>query len=125
MADSERRRYKARVDVSSTFLMVRRVLVRFPDRALIYLWMRNFSALSDIEFEGLVGDLLAAELSTPIDRFSAGPDGGVDLRWKAAPDGNGVGQCKHYLRSSFSQLLSAPVARCLTSNNWNQMIIGS
>ena len=69
--------------------------------------MRNFSALSDIEFEGLVGDLLAAELSAPVERFSASPDGGIDLRWKAAPDGNGVGQCKHYLRSSFSQLLSA------------------
>jgi len=69
--------------------------------------MRNFSALSDIEFEGLVGDLLAAEMSTPVERFSAGPDGGIDLRWKAASDGNGVGQCKHYLRSSFPQLLSA------------------
>jgi hypothetical protein len=69
--------------------------------------MRNFFALSDIEFEGLVGDLLSAELSTPVERFSAGPDGGIDLRWKTGSEGNGVGQCKHYLRSSFSQLLSA------------------
>ncbi len=69
--------------------------------------MRNFFALSDIEFEGLAADLLAAELATPVERFSAGPDGGIDLRWKTTSGGNGVGQCKHYLRSSFSQLHSA------------------
>lgn len=69
--------------------------------------MRNFSALSDIEFEGLVADLLAAELSTSVERFTAGRDGGVDLRWKVASGGIGIGQCKHYLRSSFSQLVAA------------------
>ena len=69
--------------------------------------MHDFSVLSDIEFEGLVADLLAAEFSTSVERFAAGADGGVDLRWRIAGGGLGVGQCKHYSRSSISQLLSA------------------
>lgn len=69
--------------------------------------MRNFSVLADIEFEGLVADLLAAELSTSVERFAAGRDGGVDLRWKMASGATGIAQCKHYLRSSFSQLAAA------------------
>jgi hypothetical protein len=69
--------------------------------------MRDFSALSDVEFEGMVADVLAAELSTPVERFAAGRDGGVDLRWKKRSRQTGIGQCKHYLRSSFAQLIAA------------------
>src|SRR5438552_15938465 len=66
--------------------------------------MRNFSVLSDIEFEELAADLLAADLGTSVARFAAGADGGIDIRWKG---GSGIAQCKHYARSTFAQLLKA------------------
>lgn len=65
--------------------------------------MRDFSVLSDVEFEELAADLMAAELGIPVERFAAGSDGGVDLRWQV----KGIGQCKHYSRSTFSQLRKA------------------
>ncbi|MGW2724993.1 nSTAND3 domain-containing NTPase [Streptomyces sp. NPDC001492] len=68
--------------------------------------MRNFSVLSDVEFENLVADLLASQFGVPVERFAAGRDGGVDLRWRGAA-GLSIGQCKHYQRSNFSKLLAA------------------
>ncbi|MFJ5047009.1 hypothetical protein [Streptomyces sp. NPDC088719] len=68
--------------------------------------MRNFSVLSDVEFEELTGDLLGAELNVLVERFASGADGGIDLRWRI--DGQTfIGQCKHYAKSSFSQLLKS------------------
>ncbi|MYU28602.1 MULTISPECIES: nSTAND3 domain-containing NTPase [Streptomyces] len=68
--------------------------------------MRDFSVLSDVEFEELTGDLLGAELNVLVERFAAGADGGIDLRWRI--DGQTfIGQCKHYAKSSFSQLLKS------------------
>lgn len=69
--------------------------------------MRDFSVLSDVEFEELVADLFSAELVTHVERFARGRDGGVDLRWSLDAGGVGIGQCKHYMRSPFSQLLRA------------------
>ncbi|MGW2554837.1 nSTAND3 domain-containing NTPase [Streptomyces sp. NPDC001635] len=68
--------------------------------------MRDFSVLSDVEFEELVGDLLGADMGTHFERFAPGPDGGVDLRW-SSPRGRGIAQCKHYKKSSFSHLQGA------------------
>lgn len=68
--------------------------------------MRDFSVLSDVEFEELAGDLLGAEVGVPVERFAAGADGGIDLRWNASGITT-IAQCKHYLRSSFSQLYAA------------------
>ncbi|MDN3268715.1 hypothetical protein [Streptomyces sp. MA15] len=68
--------------------------------------MRDFSVLSDIEFEELVGDLLGAAFDTTVERFAAGADGGTDLRW-FTPAGTHIAQCKHYAKSSFSQLGSS------------------
>ena len=65
--------------------------------------MQDFSALSDIEFEALCADLLARELGIHIERFPSGRDQGIDLRWDTG-EGQGIGQCKHYVRSSFSNL---------------------
>ncbi|PWE08487.1 hypothetical protein DD630_17590 [Streptomyces sp. BSE7F] len=65
--------------------------------------MRDFSVLSDVEFEELVGDLLGADLVTHFERFPPGRDGGIDLRWRDS-SGLGVAQCKHYRKSSFSHL---------------------
>ncbi|MER8028366.1 hypothetical protein ABTZ78_05245 [Streptomyces bauhiniae] len=80
--------------------------------------MRNFSVLSDVEFEELTGDLLGAEFNALVERFASGADGGIDLRWRI----NGqtlIGQCKHYTKSSFSQLLKSAekeVAKLLKLN---------
>ncbi|MFJ2891789.1 restriction endonuclease [Streptomyces sp. NPDC087305] len=67
--------------------------------------MRDFSVLSDVEFEELVGDLLSAEMNVPVERFSPGADGGIDLRWQN--DGLCIAQCKHYRKSTFPQLLAS------------------
>lgn len=66
--------------------------------------MRNWRSLTDVDFEELAADLLAAELQQAVERFGRGADGGVDLRWVEGKSGLGVAQCKHYLDSSFSQL---------------------
>lgn len=68
--------------------------------------MRQLAALSDIEFERLVADLLAAETGERYERFGVGPDGGVDLRL-TKEGATEIVQCKHYVRSSFSQLRAA------------------
>ena len=81
---------------------------RDPSESAIIVAVRDFSVLSDIEFEELVADLLSAELGQPVERFAAGPDGGIDLRWRShANKENNIAQCKHYHRSTFSQLLAA------------------
>lgn len=69
--------------------------------------VRNFSPLSDIEFEELCADLLRNELGKKVERFAAGRDKGIDLRWDDAGPGKGIGQCKHYVKSTFSQLLAS------------------
>ncbi len=70
--------------------------------------MRDLSVLSDVEFEELTADLLAAEYGVHVERFPRGRDGGVDLRWKRVRDAEySIGQCKHYSRSTFAQLKAA------------------
>ena len=69
--------------------------------------MRNFGVLTDIEFEDLVADLFSAEFGRPVERFGRARDGGVDLRWVADLGGVGIGQAKHYSRSTFAHLLAA------------------
>lgn len=69
--------------------------------------MRDLSVLSDVEFEELVADLFAAELGRNVERFARGADGGVDLRWELHEGDRGIGQCKHFYRSTFPQLLAA------------------
>jgi hypothetical protein len=66
--------------------------------------VRNWRSLTDIDFEELAADLLAAEFETPVERFGRGADGGVDLRWVDAGGGVGIAQCKHYIDSTFPQL---------------------
>ena len=70
-------------------------------------YVRDLAVLSDLEFEELIADLLAAELGRSVERFARGPDGGVDLRWDIGDNARGIGQCKHYSRSTFPQLLAA------------------
>ncbi|WP_329554284.1 hypothetical protein [Streptomyces sp. NBC_00696] len=68
--------------------------------------MRDFSVLSDVEFEELIGDLLGAEFGVLVERFAVGADGGIDLRWQVQGK-TFIGQCKHYEKSSFSKLLTS------------------
>jgi hypothetical protein len=69
---------------------------------------RAWDNLSDYEFEGLVGDLLGAELGVRFERFTRGRDGGIDLRHiptrSARPD---IVQAKHYKGSTLSSLRTA------------------
>lgn len=69
--------------------------------------MRNYSNLSDHDFEMLIADLLGAELSCRFERFARGADCGIDLRSPLTDDGRNIVQCKHYVRSSITHLLSA------------------
>jgi DNA polymerase III delta prime subunit len=66
---------------------------------------RGWDNLSDYEFEGLVGELLGAELGVRFERFTRGRDGGIDLRHIPTrgkrPD---IVQAKHYKGSTFSSL---------------------
>jgi hypothetical protein len=64
---------------------------------------RNFGALSDVEFEDLVADILETTRHTRYERFAAGRDRGMDLR--NADDPGDIVQCKHFWRSDFSALL--------------------
>jgi hypothetical protein len=68
--------------------------------------VRNWNVLTDLDFEALACDLFSAKDSRPVERFARGADGGIDLRWKTTAGGTGIGQCKHYARSTFSQLLA-------------------
>ncbi len=66
----------------------------------------DFTSLSPRDFEELVRDLLQAEWDVPIETFKTGRDSGIDLRYASADDGVTIVQCKHYVRSSYSKLLT-------------------
>ena len=68
--------------------------------------MYQLENLSPVDFEELCIDLAKAETGTRFSAFGPGPDGGVDGRHSKG-DNQTILQCKHYLRSSFSQLKSA------------------
>lgn len=66
----------------------------------------DFSELSDFEFESLCRDLLEAELGIPLELFTPGPDGGIDLRYLADDGGSGalIVQCKKWDKQAFAAL---------------------
>jgi hypothetical protein len=66
----------------------------------------DFRRLSGLDFEELVHDLLEAAWGCKLEAFSAGPDGGVDLRHISADGGRTIVQCKNLAGSSFATLLS-------------------
>ena len=66
----------------------------------------DFRSLSPSDFELLCRDLLQSHLKTCFESFSAGPDSGIDFR-RQSRDGTIILQCKHYVDSGFSALLSA------------------
>lgn len=72
----------------------------------------NFAALSPIDFERLCADLLGAELNENFELFSAGADGGIDMRCHSKNLGLLIGQAKHYHdRSNLKQAVRKEVAK--------------
>ena len=68
--------------------------------------MSRLENLSFIDFEELCRDLAREETGKRFSAFGPGPDGGVDGRHSKG-DESTILQCKHYWRSSFSDLKSA------------------
>lgn len=68
-----------------------------------------FDRLSPYDFENLVRDLLQADWGLRLENFTAGRDGGIDLRHAAGPS-RLVVQCKHYPHSDWSSLKRALLA---------------
>jgi hypothetical protein len=66
----------------------------------------TFAQLNDKEFEALVADLLSAHFDIRIERFKTGKDGGVDGRFFSDHNGEIILQCKHYLKTGYSGLIS-------------------
>jgi hypothetical protein len=65
----------------------------------------DFRALSSVEFEDLVRDLLQKELQVRLQGFATGRDNGIDLRYAPSNGNELVVQCKHYAGSKFALLL--------------------
>lgn len=65
--------------------------------------MSQLENLSSVDFEELCRDLAQAETGHRFSAFGPGPDGGIDGRHSKG-DQTIILQCKHYLRSSFSDL---------------------
>lgn len=65
----------------------------------------NLEVLNDKEFEELAKDLLDAKLSTDLEIFKVGKDGGIDLRSSRKRENEYIVQVKHYLGSKFSNLI--------------------
>ncbi|RNJ49018.1 restriction endonuclease [Methylocystis hirsuta] len=85
----------------------------------------DFSQLSAFDFEMLVHGLLEKELGCRIEAFKSGRDRGIDLRYSCPWLGTKtVIQCKHYVGSGFSKLLSnlkkdeAPKVLALTPDRY-------
>lgn len=68
--------------------------------------MNDFHALSPLDFEELVRDLLQAHWSRRLESFGPGKDQGVDVRYMSGPQ-QIVVQAKHYARSGPAALVRA------------------
>lgn len=77
----------------------------------------DFKALSPIDFEILVRDLLQEELGVRLESFKSGRDKGIDFRFCQTTDQSLVIQCKHYAESSYPVLF-----RQLKSNEVQKVI---
>jgi hypothetical protein len=68
--------------------------------------MYDFMALSSVDLELLVRDLLQKSLGIRLEAFRVGKDGGIDLRYAPADDKHTIVQCKHYAHTGFKGLIS-------------------
>ena len=67
----------------------------------------DFSTLNDKEFENLTIDLISRDRGKRFERFKAGRDGGVDGRYYGEDGDEEIIQCKHYLKTGYSGLISS------------------
>lgn len=67
----------------------------------------DFSTLNDKEFENLVVDLISRDRNKRFERFKAGRDGGIDGRYYEEDGKEEIIQCKHYLKTGYSGLISS------------------
>ena len=67
----------------------------------------DFSTLNDKEFENLSIDLISKDKEKRFERFKAGKDGGIDGRFYQNDDSQEIVQCKHYLKTGFSGLITS------------------
>ena len=65
----------------------------------------DFRALSPIDFEILVRDLLQEQFRITLESFKAGRDRGIDLRYCTSRGGEIIVQCKHYADSGVERLI--------------------
>ena len=67
----------------------------------------DFGVLNDKEFENLTIDLISRDRSKRFERFKAGKDGGIDGRFYGEDGNEEIIQCKHYLKTGYSGLISS------------------
>jgi len=67
----------------------------------------DFSTLNDKEFENLTLELISKERKQRYERFKSGRDGGIDGRFYHSDGTQEIVQCKHYLKTGFSGLISS------------------
>jgi len=66
----------------------------------------DFSKLNDREFEILAASVIEKELNSKVEIFKSGRDGGVDGRFWIGDKKEGIIQCKHYIETPYTQLIS-------------------
>ncbi|WP_111307423.1 restriction endonuclease [Confluentibacter sediminis] len=66
----------------------------------------DFSKLNDREFEALGASIIGKILGKRVEVFKAGKDGGVDGRFWIDNTKEGIIQCKHYVQTPYSNLIS-------------------
>lgn len=66
----------------------------------------DFSRLNDREFEALGASIFGKILKKRVEIFKVGIDGGVDGRFWIGNDKEGIIQCKHYIETPYSNLIS-------------------
>lgn len=66
----------------------------------------DFSKLNDREFEALAASILEKILRKRVEKFKAGKDGGVDGRFWIGKNKEGILQCKHYVATPYTTLIS-------------------
>mgnify|MGYP005996151531 FL=1 len=67
----------------------------------------DFSPLNDKEFENLTIELISKERTQRYERFKSGRDGGIDGRFYHFDGTQEIVQCKHYIKTGFSGLISS------------------
>lgn len=67
----------------------------------------DFTTLNDKEFENLSIDLISKDKNKRFERFKAGKDAGIDGRFYHYDGSQEIVQCKHYLKTGFTGLITS------------------